>query len=280
MYLVMHLCSHSELLEGRGMNPVHLTLNDRLAIVTFDNPPINLVDAQVLDGLERAIMEIERSNVRAVLFQAEGHHFGCGVNVHTTFVDTDAASARSMLSGAMATLHRLEALPMPTLCAVQGYCFAAALEIALRCDMIVACESAQFAQVEEAIGAATYLGGAYLLAERCGPARAREICYTGHFYSAHDFEKWNIINQVVPDETLHSSSHELASRLAAGPTRAHAVTKKLIRRFLDGGTRAADAILIDTSAPLFDSEDFRHGVDAIVTHGSRQFRANTKFEGR
>jgi len=262
------------------MKSVGLEFDGSVAIITIDNPPLNLTDADVFNGLEDAFDQIETSNARAVLLRAAGDHFGCGVNIKTTFVGTDAVQARSLIGRSLSIMQRMEALPIPIVCAVQGFCFAAALEIALRCDIIVASETAQFAQVEAAIGAATFLGGAYLLAERCGPVRAREICYTGQFFSAAKFEQWNIINQVVPDDELETASMAFSQQIADGPTKAHGVTKKLLRQYLDHGVRAADDLLLGIGTPLFDSEDFRHGVETIVTHGSKAFRDRTRFVGR
>lgn len=261
------------------MKPVNLVYEGELAIITIDNPPLNLTETSVTNALDNALDEVEKSSARAVLLNAAGDHFGCGVNIKTSFVGVDSTAARTMLGKGVEIMQRMEQLPIPIICAVQGYCFAAALEIALRCDLIVAAKSAQFAQVEQAIGATTYLGGAYLLAERCGPVRAREICYTGDFYSSETFAEWNIINKVVPDADLQQEAKSLALRVAKGPTKAHGVTKQLIRHYLDQGIRAADDHLLDLGAPIFDSRDFKAGVDSIMTHGSRNFRDLVEFDG-
>jgi len=174
---------------------------------------------------------------------------------------------------------RLEGLNIPVVCAVQGLCLAAALELALRCDLILAADDAKFAQVEQHIGAATFLGGAYLLAERCGPARAREICFSGDFYDAVSFERWNIINRIVPRASLRAEAMAWAQRLADGPTMAHAATKRMVRAFLDHGVRAADEMLLDLSPPIFDSADFKAGVQAVVKLGSKSFRHSDVSRG-
>jgi enoyl-CoA hydratase/carnithine racemase len=215
----------------------------------------------------------------ALLIQAEGDHFGCGVNVNTTFVGVDSKNARRMLNRGIPMVTRMEEMNIPIVCAVQGLCLAAALELALRCDVIIAADDAKFAQVEQHIGAATFLGGAYLLAERCGPARAREICFSGEFYDAASFERWNIINRVVPCASLRAEALTWALRLANGPTMAHAATKRMVRAFLDHGVRAADEMLMDLSPPIFDSADFKAGVEAVVRLGSKCFRGTVPFRG-
>lgn len=261
------------------MSSVRFEKQRNVGVITIDNPPINLADNALFSAFAGVLEEVDASDVRALLIQAAGDHFGCGVNVKTTFVGVDSKNARQMLSEGITVCTRLEGLPIPIVCAVQGLCLAAALEIALRCDIIIAADDAQFAQVEQHIGAATYLGGAYLLAERCGPARAREICFTGDFYDAASFERWNIINRVVPRASLQAEAMVWAQKIAKGPTKAHAVTKRLIRAFLDHGVRAADELLLDLGPPVFDTADFKSGVDAVVRYGSKDFRGKTVFSG-
>lgn len=267
-------------LERTVMSVVEFQMDGELGILTVNNPPINLADDALFVSLHEAIDRLESSGARAALIRAEGEHFGCGVNVNTTFVGRTSQDARPMLERGVADLQRLERMPIPIICAVQGLCLAAGLEIALRCDIIIASETAQFAQVEQHIGAATYLGGAYLLAERCGPARARHICFSGDFFGSDAFERWGIINQVVADGELETVALAYAKKVAKGPTKAHAITKQTIRKFLDDGVEAADRLLLDVGPALFDSHDFVHGVDVMVKHGSKAFRGLAEFTGK
>ncbi len=241
---------------------------------------MRLADNALFAALTKVLDEVDSSDVRALLIQAEGDHFGCGVNVNTTFVGVDSKNARRMLNRGIPMVTRMEEMNIPIVCAVQGLCLAAALELALRCDVIIAADDAKFAQVEQHIGAATFLGGAYLLAERCGPARAREICFSGDFYDAASFERWNIINRVVLRASLRAEALTWAQRLANGPTMAHAATKRMVRAFLDHGVRAADEMLNDLSPPIFDSADFKAGVEAVVRLGSKKFSGNGTLSRR
>ncbi len=177
----------------------------------------------------------------------------------------------------------LEDAPFPVIAAVHGVCFAAGLELALACDLIIAAEGAKFAQVEAKIGAATFLGGVYRLAERCGPARAKEIVFGAETYDAATFERWNIVNRVVPDQDMRDAALAWARQLAKGPTLAHAVTKRLVRHAVDYGSRQADRYILDAASPLLESRDMRYAVDLLLTHGARKFSQNhaeVVFEGR
>lgn len=262
------------------MAAVKSELRDSVAVLTINNPPLNLFGDSVFDGLNAALDEVELSDARAVLIHAEGDHFGCGVDVRTAFVGKDSSSARKMLADGIETMHRVERLPIPTICAVQGYCFAAALELVLRTDITIAATSATFAQVEQAIGATTFLGGAYLLAERCGSAIAKQICYTGDFYSADQFLSWKIINQVSAEDKLFDDAFAISSRIAQGPTKAHAASKKMIRQYLDHGIRGGDEILLDVGLPVFDTQDMVQGVTALDQKGSKSFRDHVKFANK
>jgi enoyl-CoA hydratase/carnithine racemase len=163
---------------------------------------------------------------------------------------------------------------------MQGACMAAGLELALACDLIWAASSARFGQVEASIGTTTLLGGVQRLAERAGPSRAREIVYTADQYDAATFERWNIVNRVVPDEKFESATRAFAERLASGATLAYAAGKKIVRAYLEKGIRTADALVGEVAPALFETADMRAGVDGLIEHGPRQFRNKVIFEGR
>ncbi len=118
------------------------------------------------------------------------------------------------------------------------------------------------------------------LAERAGPSRAREIIYTADQYDAATFERWNIVNRVVPDDTFESQTRAFAEQLANGPTLAYAAGKRIVRAYLEGGVRAADRVVNEVAPPLFQSEDMRAAVAALVEHGARNFRDKVIFQGR
>src|SRR5690606_3776781 len=101
--------------------------------------------------------------------------------------------------------------------------------------MIWAAESARFGLVERVVGLTPGAGGTQRIAERAGLARAREFVMSGRMYDAATMERWNVVNRVVADDELHDKGMAFARDLAAGPTRAHAMTKRIVRAYLDGG---------------------------------------------
>jgi enoyl-CoA hydratase/carnithine racemase len=261
------------------MSLVHVEYEDALAVLVVDNPPLNLMSEAVITGFEEAVNAIEAAPIRALLIRTEGPHFMAGADVRV-FHERSAADARALFSRALPVFARLEDLPVPTVVAVQGLCLAAGLEVVLCADIVVAGESARFAQVERHIGTTTLLGGIHRLAERAGSARAKQIVFDGDQYTARQFADWNIVNHVVPDDQLLESATELARRYAGGPTQAMAAGKALVRRYLDNGIRDADRGVLDSGAPLFETRDMQRGVAKVLSGGSKNIHTNMDFEGR
>ena len=261
------------------MSLVKFDVDGQLGYLTVDNPPLNLMSQGVIDEFEEAVNQAGSADIRALLIQAEGPHFMGGADVHV-FQDRSAAQARAMFARSLAALARLEEFPFPTVAAVQGLCLAAGLELALGADILVAAESARFAQVERHIGTTTLLGGVQRLAERAGAARAKQIIFDGDQYSAQRFADWNIVNHVVPDDELRPFAERLARHYAAGPTRAFAAGKALVRGYLDGGIRNADRAILESATPLLESADMRLGVATLLELGGRNFLGKAQFTGR
>jgi enoyl-CoA hydratase/carnithine racemase len=265
------------------MTELEVETTDNVTIVTMSNPPANLFDRDLMTGLLSAVRGAEGDGARAMVLRSDGAVFSGGANV-AMFRGTSPAEARAMFVEGFMLIDAIEQAPFPVIAAVHGMCLAAGLEVALACDLIIAAEGTQFAQVEAKIGAATFLGGVYRLAQRAGTARAFEITFGGEFFDAATFERWNIINRVVPADQLEAEAIKWARNLAAGPTAAHAVTKKLVRHATDCGLRETDRYLLDAATPLFATNDMQHAVDLLLTHGARKFMANhgqlIAFEGR
>jgi enoyl-CoA hydratase/carnithine racemase len=261
------------------MDKVHFETSGSLGILTLANPPLNLLTGELLEDLRATINEVKRLPLRALLLRAEGKIFSAGADV-SAFKGKTASEARESFTTHQRMIAALEELPFPTLAAVQGMCVGGGLELVLACDLIWAASSARFGQLEATIGTTTLLGGVQRLAERAGSNRAREIIYTAEPYDAATFERWNIVNRVVPDDAFESETRAFAERLARGPTLAYAAGKRLVRAYLEGGLRAADKLVGEVAPPLFQSEDMRAAVAALVEYGARNFRDKVIFQGR
>jgi enoyl-CoA hydratase len=244
-----------------------------LGVLVIDNPPLNLFGAELVSGILAALDQAE--GCRALLVRAEGKLFTGGVDVNV-FKGLSEPEATRLTEDLLRITHRLEELPFPTVASVHGLCLTAGLELVLACDMIWAAESARFGLVERVIGLTPLMGGTQRIAERAGPARARELVISGDLYDAATLERWNVVSRVLPDADLEAAARDFAADLAAGPTLAHHATKRIVRAYLENGVRGADAVTAEIGAPLFETDDLRGAVESFLSEGP----GKASFEGR
>jgi enoyl-CoA hydratase len=246
-----------------------------VGVLTLAAPPMNLFSRELVESLEEQLGAIEAAGPRALVLRAEGQVFTAGVDVNT-FDGLSQADAAEFCERLLAITHRVEALPFPTIACVHGLCLTAGFELSLACDMIWAAESARFGLVEIVVGVSPFMGGTQRVAERAGPARARELVMSGGLYDAGTLASWNVVNRVVPDEELAAKTTKFARRLADGPTLANAATKRVVRAYLDGGVRAADDATCEIVSPLFETDDLKRAVRTFLEQGP----GHAEFEGR
>ena len=247
------------------MTKVRFEREGDVGLLTLDDPPLNLFGQELMADLHRALDEVAESGARALVVRAEGQVFTGGADVNM-FQGLTAERMRRELA-LVEIVHKLEALPLPTLAVVHALCLTAGFELSLGCDMIWAAESAQFGLVEAVVGVTPFMGGTQRVAERAGPARARQLVMTGGLFDAATLEAWGVVNRVVADDELSEKAMRFAQRLAAGPTRAHAATKRIVRAYLDGGVRAADDVMPEVAAQVVETEDFQAGVRSFLEQG-------------
>ena len=249
------------------MSAVSVERDGPLAIVTLASPPLNLWDEAVISGYEAALDAVEAEPPRALLLRAEGRVVSAGVDVNVFAAIKSGAGGRELWERLLRLPARLEALPYPTVFAAHALCLTASFEMSLACDILLAAESAKFGLVERVVGLTPSMGGPQRLVERAGPARARELVYTGALYEAAALERWNVVNRVLPDGGFDDAARTFARDLADGPTLAHAATKRIVRATLTGGVAAADAATPEIAGALFDTEDLQGAVRSFLSEG-------------
>ncbi len=247
-----------------------------LAVITFDSPPLNLFDQRMIDDFQAAIADLAAAPPRALLIRAEGRAVSGGVDVHV-FEGLSPEQGSRLWDELLGTIDQLEALPAPIVFAAHALTLTAAFEIALACDLIVASPKAGFGLVEKVVGLTPSMGGTQRLAERAGSGRARQFVMTGEIFSAEEMARWGVVNTIYGEGEFEQRSRALAAELAAGPTRAHAMTKHVLKRFREGGIPAADEAIRTEASDLFATEDLQNAVKTFLEHGGP---GHATFEGR
>jgi enoyl-CoA hydratase/carnithine racemase len=254
------------------MTTVTHEIDGKVGVVTLAKPPHNLIDDQLIDDLVGAYHAVVAGGCRAILLRSSMRHFCAGAEMQswgtTTRIHTDQAKLE-------AVLRDLEDVPVPTVAALNGGVLGGGLELAVTCDIIIAADTAILGQVEVAVGLLPLLGGTQRLAQRAGVARAKEIAMLGRRHTPEAFERWGIINLVVPESELASASMTWARQLASGPTQVIKGIKMQANLEARGGIAAADARQVEINDMIWTAKDRQRGADAFFTSGP----ATAVFEG-
>ncbi len=231
-----------------------------LLIVALANPDGNRMNRAVLRGLQEALTQARKPDVRAVLVRAEGAVFSLGADVQEMLSQPGDAML-SVIREYIELIQAIEALPLPTIAAVHGVCSSGAF------DNLWAAAGTKIGFLEPLLAIFPLAGGVQRVASRAGRARALEIATVGALYDVETFEKWNIVNRVFPADAFESESEAFATRLAAGPTKAYDAVKAILRTWEKEGVTAADRTTLEMVGPVMASNDATAAIKSFVATG-------------
>ncbi|AXG54269.1 enoyl-CoA hydratase [Streptomyces lincolnensis] len=227
---------------------------------------------QLIELLARASAD---PDVRAVVLTGTGRGFCAGADLRGASTGGERVAgdvARTLRLGAQRLIAAVLDCEKPVIAAVNGTAAGLGAHLAFACDLVLAAESARFIEVFVRRGLVPDGGGAYLLPRLVGPQRAKELMFFGDALTAADAERLGLVNRVVPDAELDKTARAWAERLAAGPTRALALTKQLVNASLDtdrAGAFAAEAAAQEINMTTVDA---REGVASFVERRSPEYR--------
>ncbi|MFD7877865.1 enoyl-CoA hydratase/isomerase family protein [Streptomyces sp. NPDC059766] len=262
--------------ESAGSWVLH-DVEDQVCRITLNRP--EALNALTPDQRERIIRLLGDASadpaVRAVVVTGTGRGFCAGADLRGGPPAGERVAgdvARTLRLGA----HRLIAAVLdcekPVIAAVNGTAAGLGAHLALACDLVLAARSARFIEVFVRRGLVPDGGGAYLLPRLVGPQRAKELMFFGDALTAPDAERLGLVNRVVPEEELAATARAWADRLAAGPTRALALTKQLVNASLDADRAAAFAAEAAAQEINMTTADAREGVASFVERRAPGFR--------
>ena len=260
------------------MAKVYVERTGDVAELVISAPPLNLFDGELAADLESALDEvatlIRDGAARAVLLRAEGKVFCGGVDVHE-FQGLGPSQGAALMARFLAQVQTLERMPVPTIAVVHALNLTIGFELSLGCDLMWAAEDASFGLVEATVGLTPGGGGTQRLVARAGVARAAELVMTGDIYPATEMHQWGVVNRILAPAVLLEQASSFAARLAAGPTAATAVGKRLLQAARDHGVAAADAITPRETGQIFATRDLPAGLTSLLEQGPRR----AAFEG-
>ncbi|HTS98832.1 MAG TPA: enoyl-CoA hydratase-related protein [Streptosporangiaceae bacterium] len=216
----------------------------------------------------------EEPAVRAVLLTGAGRGFSSGADLRADDrrPGSGPPDVYSRLTGQyhpiMLTIRQM---PKPVVSAVHGAAAGIGLSLALVCDLVVAAESAYFLLAFVNIGLVPDGGSSVLVPSRVGFARAAEMAMLGERVGAAQALDWGLINRVWPDDEFAARADELVARLAEGPTRSYAGTKRQLNRWLYGGMEDQLEFEARIQQEMAGSADFAEGVLAFTERRTARF---------
>jgi enoyl-CoA hydratase len=241
----------------------------------LNNPPLNLVTAELLGELEAALAELEDAaagDVRVVIVSGRGERaFSAGSDVRA-FEQHRGAAGRAHFVREEAAFKRLADLPMPTIAAIEANALGGGLELALACDIRVASERAQLGLPEVRLAVTPGAGGTQRLPRVVGLARAKELTLTGRLIDAREAERIGLVNRVVPAGEARTVAREIAAEIAQRGPLAVREVKRLIDLAADVDIATGLAAEIEASQLVFNSEDMREGAQAFFDKREPRYR--------
>jgi enoyl-CoA hydratase len=236
-----------------------------VAILTLNNPPVNILAAPLLDELRKHVLELSKDRrVRALVITGAGERgFSGGADVRDMLSMTRAESVRRSAKG-QATYNLLERAPFPVIAAVRGFCVGGGCEMVQACDFIFASEDAFFGQPEINIGVIPGWGGSRRLPRRIGPVRARRWIMTGDRVGAAQALQDGFLDRVVPAADVLNEAVAFGTSLAGKSAEALAAAKYLVNHATDPGRLSGLAYERAMWGRLFETPGQREGMRAFL----------------
>ena len=255
---------------------VRFEVEGGIGTIRMDRPPMNALNFEVQDGLAAAANEATvRKDVSAVIVYGGEKVFAAGADIKEmqTMSYTDMVDRSAALQAAFTAIARI---PKPTVAAVTGYALGGGCELALACDFRVAGENATFGQPELLLGVIPGAGGTQRLSRLIGPARAKDIIFTGRFVPAEEALRIGLVDEVVAPEEVYAAARRRVERYVGGPAYAIRAAKEAIDRGLEVDLDTGLEIERMQFAGVFATRDRDIGMASFVELGP----GKAQFEGR
>jgi enoyl-CoA hydratase/carnithine racemase len=246
---------------------VTLQVEDEVGTIRLDRPKMNAINEQLHREVRGAAQEAaKREDVRAVVVYGGERVFAAGADIKamSQLDGTGMVAWGRELTNSFTQVARI---PKPVIAAVTGYALGGGYELALCADFRVLGASAKIGQPEILLGVIPGAGGTQRLARLVGPAKAKDIVFTGRHVGAEEALEIGMADAVVPDDEVYSTAVAMAKKFAAGPPLALAAAKQAIDEGLEQPIEQGLALESRLFAELFDTEDQKTGMRSFLESG-------------
>lgn len=255
---------------------VHLEAEDGVATIRLDRPRMNALDAAMQEEIRLAAVEAsERDDVRAVVLYGGEHVFAAGADIKEmaamSYTDMVVHSRRLQ-----ECFCAVAAIPKPTVAAITGYALGGGCELALCADVRIAAENARLGQPEILLGVIPGAGGTQRLTRLVGPAKSKDLIFTGRFVEADEALRIGLVDRCVAPDSVYESALTWARQFVDGPAFALRAAKQTIDTGLEVDLATGLELERVQFAALFATVDRGIGMESFIASGP----GKAQFEGR
>ena len=246
---------------------VTLQVEDGVGTIRLDRPKMNAINEQLHFEVRAAALEAgKREDIRAVVLYGGERVFAAGADIKA-MSQLDATGMVAWGRELTNSFTEVARIPKPVIAAVTGYALGGGYELALCADLRVLGASAKIGQPEIQLGIIPGAGGTQRLSRLVGPAKAKDLIFTGRHVGAEEALEIGLADAVVPDDEVYATAVAMARKFAAGPPLALAAAKQAIDEGLE--LPIDDGLKLETRlfAELFGTEDQRTGMSSFLEKG-------------
>jgi enoyl-CoA hydratase/carnithine racemase len=246
-----------------------------VAVVTIDHPPVNALSPTVLEELTATLDSLANDKEAGVVVitGAGNHAFSAGADVKE-LQELGPDSAGKLIQLGQTTFNKIQDFPKPVIGAINNLTMGGGMELALACDMRISSDRARFGQPEVWLGLIPAWGGSTRLSRLVGPAKAKELVFTGQMVNAQEAYRIGLVNKIVPDGEEVRAAIDIGRQIVTkGAPLAIQEAKKAINASLDAAS-VAEGLKVEVKGAqrLAKSEDLVEGITAFVEKRQANFK--------
>jgi 2-(1,2-epoxy-1,2-dihydrophenyl)acetyl-CoA isomerase len=248
------------------MSNIKFNIDNGVGLITLNRPDkFNSFVRQMALDLQACLDECEAaSEVRAIYLTGEGKAFCAGQDLAEAIDPNQTDLDKIVEEHYNPIIERLRKIEKPIVCGVNGVAAGAGANLALACDIVIACESAAFIQAFSKIGLIPDSGGTFYLPRLIGMQKATALMFLGDKVMATDAEKIGMIYNVFTDEDLQNEGMKIAQKLAKMPTKGIGLTKRLLNESYNNTLTEQLELENQTQTEAGQTYDYKEGVNAFL----------------
>lgn len=251
----------------------HVTMEDRVAILTVSNPPANALSTPVVMELDETVARLNADDeVGAVVLTGAGMFFIAGADIKEIQGIQDAPTGSALAAKGQRVLDRIEQAPKPYIAAINGMCLGGGNELAMACHMRIASDRAKLGQPEINLGIIPGFAGSQRLSRLVGRGKALELLLTGDMIPAKLAHQIGLVNVVVPSAEVLKVAKGLARKISRKGARAVAAILQVVREGLDVPLAEGQAVEAELFGAVCATEDMKEGISAFLEKRQPRFQ--------